>query len=93
MLSHIWRALAERDAIGHAGDQNGNGIVGEIRLGVRMPPIGQPLRGLLARWRAKHPGVVLTIAGMSEWGILAAIQERRVDVALKARATRSGLTL
>ena len=40
VLPHIQRALAELDAIRHAGGQNGNGIVGEVRLGVRMPPIG-----------------------------------------------------
>ena len=72
VLPHIQRALAELDAIRHAGDQNGNGIVGEVRLGVRMPPIGEPLRGLLAGGRAKHPEVGLTIAEMNEWEIQAA---------------------
>jgi DNA-binding transcriptional LysR family regulator len=51
VLPHIRRALAELDAIRHAGDQNGNGTVGEIRLAVRMPPVGEPLRGLLGEWR------------------------------------------
>ena len=51
VLPHIQRALAELDTIRHAGDQNGNGIVGEIRLAVRRPPIGEPLRGLLHGWR------------------------------------------
>jgi DNA-binding transcriptional LysR family regulator len=87
VLPHIQRALAELDAIRHAGDQNGNGIVGEVRLGVRMPPIGEPLRSLLAGWRAKHPGVGLTIAEMNEWEMQAAIQERRVDVALMTSHT------
>jgi DNA-binding transcriptional LysR family regulator len=66
ILAHIRRALAELDAIRHAGDQNGNGIVGEIRLAVRMPPVGEPLRGLLCGWREKHSEVVLTIAEMNE---------------------------
>ena len=52
-----------------------------------MPPIGEPLRSLLARWRAKHPGVGLTIAEMNEWETQAAIQERRVDVALMTSHT------
>ena len=73
VLPHIQRALAELDAIRHAGDQNGNGIVGEVRLAVRMPPVGEPLRGLLAGWREKHPEVVLTIAEMNEWEIQRAI--------------------
>lgn len=83
----VLRALVELDAIGQAGDQNGSGIVGEVRLGVRMPPIGEPLRGLLARWRTKHPEVVRTIAEMNEWEIQAAIQERRVNLALMTRHT------
>jgi DNA-binding transcriptional LysR family regulator len=87
VLPHIRRALAELDAIRHAGDQNGNGIVGEVRLGVRMPPIGEPLHGLLSRWRAMHTEVVLTIAEMNEWEIQAAVQERRVDVALMTSHT------
>jgi DNA-binding transcriptional LysR family regulator len=87
VLPHIQRTLAELDAIRHAGDQNGNGIVGEVRLGVRMPPIGEPPRGLLAGWREKHPGVVLTIAEMNEWEIQAAVRERRVDVALMTSHT------
>lgn len=87
VLPHIQRALAELDAIRHAGDQNGNGIVGKVRLGVRMPPIGEPLCDLLSGWRAKHPEVGLMIAEMNEWEIQAAIQERRVDVALMTSHT------
>ncbi len=87
VLAHIQRALAELDAIRHAGDQNGNGVVGKVRLGVRMPPIGEPLCDLLSGWRAKHPKVGLTIAEMNEWEIQAAVQERRVDVALMTSHT------
>ena len=87
VLPHIRRALTELDAIRHAGEQNGNGVVGEVRLAVRMPPIGEPLRDLLARWRSRHPDVVLTIFEMSEWEIQSAISERRIDVALMTRHT------
>ena len=87
VLPHIRRALAELDAIRHAGDQNGTGIVGEVRLAVRMPPIGEPLRSLLLGWREKHPEVVLTVAEMNEWEIQTAIQERRIDVALMTSHT------
>ena len=87
VLRHIRRALAELDAIRHAGDRNGNGIVGEIRLAVRMPPVGEPLRGLLAGWRQRHPEVVLSIAEMNEWEIQRAVRERRIDVALMTSHT------
>jgi DNA-binding transcriptional LysR family regulator len=87
VLPHIRRALAELDAIRHAGDQNGTGTVGEVRLAVRMPPIGEPLRSLLLGWREKYPEVVLTVAEMNEWEIQTAIQERRIDVALMTSHT------
>ena len=87
VLPHIRRALAELDAIRRAGEQNGNGVVGEVRLAVRMPPIGEPLHDLLARWRDRHPDVALTISELSEWEIQSAIRERRIDVALMTRHT------
>ena len=87
VLPHIRRALAELDAIRHAGDQNGTGIVGEVRLAVRMPPIGEPLHSLFLGWREKYPYIVLTVAEMNEWEIQTALQERRVDVALMTSHT------
>ncbi len=87
LLPHIRRALAELDAIRHAGDRNGNGIAGEVRLGVRMPPIGEPLRGLLFGWREKHPEVLLTVAEMNEWETQTVMAERRIDVALMTSHT------
>ncbi len=51
VMIHVRRALAELEAIKCSGGQNGSGSVGEIRLGVRMPPIGEPLCGLLAGTR------------------------------------------
>jgi DNA-binding transcriptional LysR family regulator len=87
VLPHIRRALAELDAIRHAGDQNGNGMVGEIRLAVQMPPVGEPLRGLLAGWRERHPEVALTIAELNEWEIQRAVRERRIDIALMTSHT------
>ena len=38
----------------------------QIRLGVRLPPVGEPLVSLLAGWRARHPNVALTIVEMNE---------------------------
>ena len=87
VLPHIRRVLAELDAIREAGDRIGNGIVGEVRLGVRMPPVGEPPRDLLSRWRKRHPEVGLTVAELNEWETRAAMQERRIDVALMPRHT------
>lgn len=84
---HGRRAIAEIDAIRCAGWRNGCGGAGAVRLGVRMPPIGEPLRSLLTDWRETHPNVVLTIAEMNERDIAAALEERRLDVALMPKHT------
>ena len=87
LLPHVRRALAELDAIKLAGMQNGHGLAGEVRLAVRMPPVGEPLRGLFTDWRQQQRDVCLTIFEMNELEIQAAIRERRIDVALMTRHT------
>jgi DNA-binding transcriptional LysR family regulator len=87
VVLHGRRAIAEIDAIRCAGSRNGSGGAGEVRLGVRMPPIGEPLRSLLTEWREKHPGVVLTISEMNERDIAVALEEHRLDVALMPKHT------
>lgn len=82
VLHHARRAIAALDALARVGTQNGTGDVGEIRLGLRMPPIGEPLCSLLAGWRNRHPKVVLTILEMNERDIQLALLEHRVEVAL-----------
>src|ERR1700739_4015222 len=49
VLPHLRRARAELDPTRHAGDSTGNGVAGEVRLAVRMPPVGEPLLDLLGR--------------------------------------------
>jgi DNA-binding transcriptional LysR family regulator len=87
ILAHIRRVLAELKAIKVAGIQNGNGLAGEVRLAVRMPPIGETLSSLLKDWRQQHRDVSLTIFEMNESEIQIAIRERRIDVALMTRHT------
>ena len=82
MMPHVRRALGELDAVKHTGLQNSSGDAGEIRLGVRLPPIGEPISGLLGSWRRRHPHVVLTVAEMNDRDLAAALEERRLDVAL-----------
>jgi DNA-binding transcriptional LysR family regulator len=81
VMPHIRRALAELDAIKCAGLQSGSGAAGEVRLGVRMPPVGEPLKSLLAHWHDLHPNVALTVSELSDQDIPAALAERRLDVA------------
>jgi DNA-binding transcriptional LysR family regulator len=82
VILHARRALAELDAIERAGIQNGTGDVGQIRLGVRLPPAGEPLGSLFAQWHESYPNVVLTIWEMSDRDLATALEERRLDVAL-----------
>ena len=85
VMSRIRRALAEFNEIRQAGDRHANGVVGEVRLAVRMPPVGEPLVDLLKRWRGEHPEVLLTVSEMEERETQTAIRESRVDVALMTR--------
>jgi len=87
ILPHIRRALAELDAIRDAGDRNGSGIVGEVRLAARMPPVGEPLRGLLCGWRERHPEVELTMSELNEREIQMGMRERRIDLGLMTSHT------
>jgi DNA-binding transcriptional LysR family regulator len=59
VMVHVRRMLADFDAVLRAGASNGSGEIGEIRLGVRMPPVGEPLRSLLIDWRERYPNVAI----------------------------------
>jgi DNA-binding transcriptional LysR family regulator len=87
LLPHVRRALAELDAIKRAATQRGKGLSGEVRLAVRMAPIGEALRSLLGDWRKRHRNVRLTVFEMNEPDIQTAMRERRVDVALMMSQT------
>lgn len=84
VLLHARRAVAELEAIRFTGKQNGIGAVGELRLGVRMPPVAEPMRTLLTIWRDTCPDVRLTVSEMNERDLAIALEERRLDVALAA---------
>jgi DNA-binding transcriptional LysR family regulator len=82
VMVHVRRALAALESLRRSGMQNGSGDVGEIRLGVRHPPIGEPLASLFRRWREGHANVALTISEMNDRDLAAALEERRLDLAL-----------
>jgi DNA-binding transcriptional LysR family regulator len=90
LMMHVNRALAEFDAVVRSASQRGSGHVGEIRLGVRLPPVGEPLFSLLAGWRARHPTVVLTISELNEPAMARALEHRRLDVGLMTSFTPAG---
>lgn len=82
VLRHAHRVLGELDALKQAAADSGVGGVGEVRLGVWMPPLGKPIGSLLAAWREANPEVFLTVSEMNDRDIAAALEERRLDVAL-----------
>jgi len=85
VMQHVRRVLGELEALKSSGSVSGAGDEGEIRLGVRLPPIGIRLVSLLAGWRARNPKVVLTVAELSDRDLVSGVEERRLDVVLTAR--------
>jgi DNA-binding transcriptional LysR family regulator len=82
VMVQVRRSLDAIENVLRSGKTTGAAKRGRLRLGVRMPPIGQPLQSLLASWRARHPGVVLTLHELNDNEIFAALVERALDVAL-----------
>lgn len=82
VLMHARRAVAELDAVKFAGKLNGIGAVGELRLGVRMSPIGVAIGALLREWRKNCGNVALTVSEMNERDLAVALDEHRLDVLL-----------
>lgn len=82
VIAHVRRVLAELDVVKLTGTMRGAGTVGEVRLGVRMPPIGEPLNSLLVHWHETQPGVALIVPEMSDPDIVIAIEEWRLGAAL-----------
>lgn len=82
VLLHARRAAVELEALRLAGQRNGSGAVGEVRLGLRMAPLGEPILDLLAGWRQRCADVLLTISEMNERDLAIARDERRLHAAL-----------
>ncbi len=93
VMVHVRRSLDAVENVVRSGKNTGAAKTGRLRLGVRMPPIGQPMQSLLASWRVAHPGVVLTLHELNDSEIFTALVERALDAALVTSNTlRSGAT-
>lgn len=88
ILVYVARVLDDIEALTAAGRCNGQGLVGRIRLGVRMPPVGEPLRSLLSEWRAVCPDVTLTLFEQNDDEIRVSLSERRIDAAVLPKHSR-----
>jgi DNA-binding transcriptional LysR family regulator len=87
LLIYAERVMADVDAFIRASRLNAAGEVGQIRVGIRMPTVGQPAQTLLKAWRDRHPHVELILHEMNERDLMAAIGERRLDVAFMTKHT------
>ncbi len=93
LLARAKRALDAADAVKRAGKSSGAAKTGRVRLGVRMPPIGEPLQPLLAAWRRQHPAVALTLHELNDNEIHAALADRSLDAAfVTTHSSRRGAT-
>jgi DNA-binding transcriptional LysR family regulator len=86
-MVHVRRILADFSALKVTGENAGLGNVGKVRLGVRLPSVGEPIQGLLKAWRDQNPAVELSICEMNERDILTAIEDRRLDLAFMTKHT------
>lgn len=82
VLIYAQRALAGLNALAKIGQSGGTGKHGSVRLGVRMPPIGDPIKGLLANWHHFHPDVELTMYELTDHELRTAINNRHLDTAI-----------
>lgn len=88
VMIYVQRTLEAFDAVRRAGKTSGIAATGRIRLGVRMPPIGEPLQPLLAAWRAQHPDVSLTLHELNDNEIASSLAERDLDAAFVTTHTQ-----
>jgi len=84
VMIEVRRVLGDLDAIARAARSNGVGRHGELRLGVRVPPVGEVFTALLRAWRHECPDVWVTIHELSDSELCNAIAGRRLDVAIIA---------
>ncbi len=76
------RVLFHIDEVKRVGRQFASGSSGEIRLGLRIPPIGGASRALISAWRIANPDVVLSVVETHERELALGFSEHRLDAAL-----------
>lgn len=82
VLTETRRMLASLHTVTEVAAGAARVTVGELRLGVRSPPVGEPLRGMLARWREGHSAVRLVVHELPDLELFSELVARRIDVAL-----------
>jgi DNA-binding transcriptional LysR family regulator len=82
VLDRAQRILSDLDAMQRTGRQHARGEVGEVRLGLRIPPIGGRAQEMIRNWREANPDVGLTIVEGHQRNLALALTERRLDAVL-----------
>jgi len=81
VLVQARRLMADLGALKAVGAIGALGEAGEIRLGVRLPTVGEPIQSILGEWRARFPGVDLKVFEWNEHEIRKGLEDRRLDAA------------
>lgn len=84
VLNHAQRALSELDAMRQISRQFALGKVGEIKLGIRVPPVGGAARTLLTAWHEENSDIAITVVEGNERELALGLSEHRLDAALMA---------
>lgn len=87
IVGQIRRLFWELEKVRNVGLRGASGHLGKIQLGIRMPPVGEPLQRLFSLWRDHYPDVEIVIHEMNEREIQNALQSRRINVALMMKQT------
>lgn len=74
------KVQAEIETIKAIGHRGGSGSAGEVRLGIRIPLVGEAVRELVQAWRVAHPAVNLTVCELSDSDMAGSIISRNLDV-------------
>ena len=88
VMSRVRRVLGELEGVQDFAQNMSVGVKGTLRLGVRLPPVGEPLVRLLSDWHEQCPDVRLTIHEMNDHELRLALTELRIDAALVVNHAR-----
>jgi DNA-binding transcriptional LysR family regulator len=79
VLKHARRVSGEIEAVRAIGQLRAIAGTGEIKLGFRIPNLGDPIRALLSDWRHAHPDVAIHAFDLNDIEAAGALISRRLD--------------
>ena len=82
VLVHARKVQGDIQALRSEIQLRATASTGEVRLGITVPGLGNPIRDLLSQWRTDQPGVSINAIDLKEGDAAGAIIGRRVDAVL-----------